>query len=584
MIAYDQYNEYISSIADADFLPEAGRLVIVYYAGEGTVCNVICLSDSSVETMQYDDISEVLFLEDGSMLLYRIEGDAGNVYRLDENHREELLLSLPGEAKGLAYSKDALYYIFSGAIYTVPAGDADSHQWRSNCKNGLSRGYLTEDGLYLACGMNEAILYPCSNADAQITLTVSGNMLPNGIDDWFSMHQEVRRGEIPHMVGDDFILEYLTRSTNVDVYFFLTENISPYKDLKAKGYLPPLERAGIQTVVSEMYPEIQTAVTHNGEIVGVPLYCVVQSGMGINKDVWKAIGKDENAIPQSWAELMQFVTVDWPNIAEAHPNVYLFNNATEARDILFYLIMIAYDSARQYYENSISYADEMLKNIFAAYEQIDFDRYSLPDGASDGMVLFSAATIDPIRQSEMFAYLPLYFFNESEPNVNIILCIGVLNPYSENIEKARDLLEYLAEHMEPLYRMYMCPGAGNEGIRVEEYETTKQEFMDAIDELNQRLLAEPSDVGRVPLEEELAVYNTALEDWENKYGWLASPECVLKYREMATGIGIYYSAAINEDDSRVLGDLNAQYLNGEISGNTFLETLNRITIMRDAES
>lgn len=105
MIAYDQYHEYISSIADADFLPEDGRLVLVYYAGEGTVCNVIRLSDSSVETMQYDDISEVLFLEDGSMLLYRIEGDAGNVYRLDENHREELLFSLPGEAKGLAHSR-----------------------------------------------------------------------------------------------------------------------------------------------------------------------------------------------------------------------------------------------------------------------------------------------------------------------------------------------------------------------------------------------------------------------------------------------------------------------------------------------
>lgn len=322
------------------------------------------------------------------------------------------------------------------------------------------------------------------------------------------------------MVGDDFILEYLTRSTNVDAYFFLTENISPYKDLKAKGYLPPLERTGIQAVVGEMYPEIQTAVTHNGEIVGVPLYCVVQSGMGINKELWTAIGKDESAIPQSWAEFMQLVAVDWPNIAEAHPNVYLFNSATEAREILFYRMMNAYDSARQYYENAISYADETLKNIFAAYEQIDFARYSLPDGARDGRVLFSAATIDPIRQSEVYTYLPLCFFNESEPNVDLILCIGVLNPYSENIEKARDLLEYLAEHMEPLYRMYMCPGAGNAGIRVEEYATTKQEYMDTIDELNQRLLAAPSDPDRVALEEELAVYKTALEDWENKYGWL----------------------------------------------------------------
>ena len=70
---------------------------------------------------------------------------------------------------------------------------------------------------------------------------------------------------------------------------------------------------------------------------------------------------------------------------------------------------------------------------------------------------------------------------------------------------------------------------------------------------------------------------------DNADGWKISPDDVALYRSLAKNIGIEYDEAISESDSQTLETLQDQYLAGEITLDSYLEKLNRITSMREAE-
>lgn len=428
------------------------------------------------------------------------------------------------------------------------------------------------------------ILAICASgcAEEPVVLTISGNIHPQWVDDWFNEHPEVVRGTAEHMSGDEYIAEFLTQSQNIDVMFFQTVNASPYRALRDRGYFNPIQKGTLLEAVQSMYPDIIEAVTFDGQIVGVPLSGVIQDGIGINTALCEKMGIDRSKYPKTWRELCEF-TADWGRISKQYPGVRLFNNGEQARLHTYYRMLNAYTCLCTAQGSVVDYASDPFSEALRLYEQTDFSEQD-DDGQSNDNVLFANPYgLDPQMAGIGFEPLPLVFEDDSEPYMFMVLDIAVINPHSTHIELAEELLTNGLSRVSKANAIRLGLDRESEGVRFDEYESTRAEMEREKDRLKRMAQSATSDGEKRELESDALHMDALIEEFDRYGGWLILPEAVANYRAAIGHMGIYYEVAVNEADSAAIDDLSDQYLEGTLPRQALINNLNRMVVMRYKE-
>lgn len=422
----------------------------------------------------------------------------------------------------------------------------------------------------------------CGCAEAPIVLTVSGNMHPGWLDEWFNDHPEVVMGTAERMSGDEYIAEFLTQSQNIDVMFFQTVNASPYQALRDRGYFYPIQNETLLEAVQNMYPDIIEAATFDGQIVGVPLGGIIQDGIGINTALCEKMGIDRSQYPKTWRELCEF-TADWGQISKQYPGVKLFNNGEQARLHTYYRMLNAYTCLCTAQGSVVDYASEPFSEALRLYEQTDFSEQD-DDGRSEDNVLFANPYgLDPQMAGIGFDPLPLVFEDDSEPYIFMMLDIAVINPHSTHIEMAEELLAYGLSRVSKANAIRLGLDRESEGVRFDEYESTRAEMVREKDRLKRMAQSATNDGEKRELESDALHMDALIEEFDRYGGWLILPEAVANYRAAIGHMGIYYEMAVNEADSAAIDDLSDQYLEGTLPRQALINNLNRMVVMRYRE-
>ena len=379
----------------------------------------------------------------------------------------------------------------------------------------------------------------------------------------------------------DLVDTVLTQSSTPDVMILNSVNDAALIDLLKRGYLLPLDSAVVADTVSKMYPEIGKFVTHDGNIVALPIEQIVQPMLGVNAALWEEL--ELGALPQTWEDLFSLIQ-NWPEVLKKDKFVSLFASdcvGDDARRAVFELLLRDYEHYRQGESNSVGYDTEIFRNLLRMFQSIDFDAAFEPQLMSANKQLltlyYEPSAAD--ASGEM-SPLPLRVSQDAPMYMTTGLTVVVINPYSAHIDAAKQFVDYCAQNIAPIYRIELMPDE-NAPIRDENYDRQLAYYQNLVSDAQTRLDACTEDVERQPLEEALQSAQQMLTACENS--WLADEASIARYRSAAEHIYVQYIDSLDLTETVSVYQAAQRYLSGELPEDSFIGELERKYVMRTQE-
>lgn len=367
-----------------------------------------------------------------------------------------------------------------------------------------------------------------------------------------------------------------TRSSTPDIMILNTYNHFGVKQLSDRGYLLPLESDLISALVAKMHPDIQAAVTKDGQVVALPCSLLCQPMLGICEETWSQIGAQR---PTTWEEMLLFLQ-GWPERKVQHPDIGLFAEGFDSQSLQYLIlnnILTDYEQYRLSGEGNPGYDTPAFRNLLNLYRSLNFQQIVQEETGGESAFLLTAE-----YQSSAKSYhsgivgLPLSIDAEVPSYLSASMSMMVVNPFSENKENALRLLEYVAEHLAPIDRMEMIPDE-NTPLRNDYYEENVRQLAQEIAQIDQQMQsAKESDLPG--LEMEKSRKEISLADLEEN-SWLASARSIQQYRKESEHICILYRDTFSDQELNLMDEEKTRFVQGQMTIDQYIDTLQRRYVM-----
>lgn len=385
----------------------------------------------------------------------------------------------------------------------------------------------------------------------------------------------------------DLVNTVLTQSPTPDVIIMDTIDDPAFIDLMRRGYLLPLDSEIVKDTMSKFYPEITNFVTHEGKITALPFEHISQPMYGVNRALWDELNLGE--LPQTWEDFLALIQ-RWPEIQKEHPSTVLFSGGyTTARNrgMVLNMMLEDYERYRQGEDGTVGYDTEIFRNLLKQFQAVDFnaalDGQSAsgdPELVADQELITMSYYPDARDSMSDLDPMPLRVAKDAPTYMRITMTAIAINPYSKNIDAAKQLVDFYAQSIAPLERIELMPGE-NDPIRKENYEEELAYRRQCLEEAQQQLAACENEVDRQPLEERVKQMQQLVTDCENS--WDADEASIAKYRAVAQHIYVQYIDSLDLTDSDAIYQSMERYLNGELPEASFIGDLERRYVMRTQE-
>ncbi len=447
---------------------------------------------------------------------------------------------------------------------------------------------LTDDG-YFICSDYQTVIArstdPSARAARTLTVYTGYNQALEGAYYTFAA-KHTDTDVVLTQNYTDITEAMMNQSTAVDLYT-VQVNTDDYGALYDRGYLAELTSDSLSSLVAEMYPDIQTAVTKDGQLLALPVEMYTGNSMSYNPKALEKLGLAEDDMPKTWVGLFQFLQ-KLPELA-GDTGVQAFDSymtQSDARLNLFYSMLSAYmlyikktDGAEMAFDTAIlnEALDEFEKIDFAALglpEEYDDNSYSYDEDSRSKILFQNYADISPSSYRDEYAMPMLLSFEDgAQPMIEVYLTVAFVNPYSPNRDLAIEYLEDAAADLNATFLVTACPGR-NDPIKNAYYDESLSYYQDQIDSIKAEL--EKAD------EEAKADWQTQLDQWEGyladfeEYGaWDASAESIARYREYANYMVVSEYFGMDDSNSGEFYDQIQQYLDGTIDKATMLKNIDK---------
>jgi hypothetical protein len=438
---------------------DEGALNIQGYCRYGDGKGLIASSDNSGESAPVD--------------FYTIDFETGDV---------EPAFSLPTSGysmpTNLLYDEktDMFYYTMDGELMRMSGLDPSTAESvaavQINAWSDLPP-VLTEDGYFICSDYQTVIARPTDpSARAARKLTVYtgyDQALESAYYSFAAKHADT--DVVLNTNYADITEAMMNQSTAVDVYT-VQVNSEDYGALFDRGYLAELTGSEVLSgLVSAMYPDIQAAVTKDGQLLALPVQMYAGNAMSYNPEALKALGLTEDDVPGTWKEFFQFLQRLPEMVGDAGIMAFdPYMTQSDMRNTLFYNMLNAY---MLYLKNAdgveMAFDTPILKDALAEFEKIDFAALGLPEEYEDdsytytentqSKILFQTyANISCSAYRDQYATPMLISFDEgADPMIEVYLTVAFVNPYSENRDLAIEYLEDVVANLDANFLTSACP-------------------------------------------------------------------------------------------------------------------------------
>ena len=348
---------------------------------------------------------------------------------------------------------------------------------------------------------------------------------------------------------NDIATALASRDPDIDVFVFQTR--SGLDQIQKQHYYYPLtDDSDLIDKLGDLYPAFQNALMDNGNLVGWYVDAQPWGWQVLSPDLLEELALSE---PTTFDELLDVSKV-------------LFDSGLLSRD---YVLMLEYRYTQQdmltFYLRQFLIASErvngqinFLRPEFARIaEKI---RNTVPETSKENLFAdyevftSSAASVTPSTRIELIPSV----LDDVPSGLYYLTVVAVINPYSNNIDGAIDLMHYLATYESET--SYLWDASLNQPVIRSDYDELVTQFQDEIARLEAKEKLTAQDKSDLDYARSSLAYIT-----EHPYS--VSPEDIAYYQNLVQYAYIPGDSPVTFDDA--LKTLMQRYLNGAFDAEGF---------------
>lgn len=377
---------------------------------------------------------------------------------------------------------------------------------------------------------------------------------------------------------------FVMKNDSFDVLVTHTNTLD-FDNLYAKGYYVDLsDREEIVTYFDHMYPVWKEECMRDGKIIAFPARVDDYSQFMYNTELFDELGL---AVPTTYTELFAALR-EWDDMGllEEYRLFDINGNQTRSYEHIFFKLMADYLFLC---ERDGQTPDLTNKEFLAALEELDalrdmLDNHDALNLTSTPLLVFSGYPTGLSNQKYYeshghYELMPLGYGSENREVLQCTLAVLIVNPYSDNIELAKDYIAWIAQNPTPKAQHVVLDG-NPEGME-SEYSMEMRLQWEAEAAEAEKALAEAKASGdeaqiRAAQNEYAAVYAR-----EPETEWLVKPERSRQLYQVLPDAGVRsytYSQLMDNGEKAI-----ERYLAGETNTRDMLQSLQDILWMMEAE-
>ena len=504
---------------------------------------------------------------------------------------------------GLAYDegKDTMYFVFEGQLNAVtgldkstatPVNDLAGDMYSSIPMAGHLIG---QDQYMLYAYQMLAIRSVDPSQRPNRTLRIRGYSEPGDAYHMFKKNNPDVSVSLGYPQSDDEIIQsMMARSEDTDLYLIST-NSSVFQALNKRGYLAPIQSEVIQSRMAAFYPQIQEALTVEGQIAAVP-ESFYGDGFSYDINAMEKLGLAEEDMPKTWVELIEFLAAWDDRFGAEFPGMMPLPEweMQGLRHQIFGGILNSYLTKLNKPGAQMTFTDPALREALSALENADFsdiekemneEMYQVITMSSDGptwLLSMNGSVGFQLYSNGNQIAMPLAFGDGQEALTGMTLYVYVINPFSKNQDIAVQYLESIIKNLPKATSMTFCPDE-NEPLRPAYYEQNRKEMQKYLDNMIEEQ-SKSNDEDNEWRTEMIAEQQRYLEQME-KNEWSASPEAIERYREIAKNIIVLTGtfSFSNSDVAREMADMSEKYMGGQVTTDQLLQNIEQKIRMMQME-
>ena len=395
-----------------------------------------------------------------------------------------------------------------------------------------------------------------------VTLTVSG----------FADEQVLRR-VAARMPGVRLVVKYdlyddnealatamLTGATEADIYM-LDTRMHRTQSILRKGYLAPLDEASAAAAAARRtYPMLQTLVTHEGRVYGLPVGMDITIHMARPR-LFEEVGLP---LPATFFDLCDQVT-RWNDMAEQYPD-YQYTESMDYKSTLFRLGHELYRAQMRSTGQALRYDTPQFRRMMASIDEVQTDKLDAQVNWEDEEEMFNRISLldawynyNPEHIEHQRADSPnmstpimLSFDETAAPALQASASFLAVNPRGQHKELAMEVLNQYADVMPPVTRALLMPDE-NTPIPNPRYEQDIEAEKFIIRDIEQMIAAAQKEHGRTPPEyvQQLASSKTTLAEAEIHLKYILNADDLASMRQRLAGVYIADEIQMAQDRDTV---------------------------------
>ena len=414
------------------------------------------------------------------------------------------------------------------------------------------------------------------------TLSVAKPMgTEEGIQAFQALYPQVTIKKVDGISKDDIFTFVLTQSSDIDIFGSNTYDQPTYRELISRGFYSPIKSQKLKEFASNCYPGVKDVLFVDDQLVGIPVMCLHAYQLGVEKSMWHELGLKDEDLPQTWVELIEFIQNDWPTYAQEHPDWCAMDSSNYW--LLFYEMLDDYSVYRRQTSPDPGYDTEEFRSTMEAYLSIDPN--SLPESGEKTALFTTELQISPetpdIYSKNQYEYIPVSFYENSQPKALVVLGLMVISPYTENEELCEAYLECMVDEMDPVQRASLQMNC-SEPVATVGWDAFFEEYTQTVENYQKQIESVADFAEKQDLQNELNSYIEWSSDLLNNH-WMISEESLQSYQQSINDQIIMWDDALNDREIQLFEELCENVFDRSAPVDVIVSRLNRLYYYKTLE-
>ena len=365
---------------------------------------------------------------------------------------------------------------------------------------------------------------------------------------------------------------------HIYIYCFFSLDTPFYRAMRERGYLAELQGESARRLADAVCEGIQTECYDADHVLrAIPVSAIIGERLAANTSLWERLNL--GAYPQTWDQMFDFIE-NWCRNSEMNSQYALmgYTSAEETRNMIGYILRADYDTYRQSFEEPIKYSTEIYQRLLHRLQTLPLDDLEYDVEYEYDHILLSdlylpspvgGGFIDPSMsclQLSVDGTVPT-------PALAVVYYLCV-NPSSENLERAMELVNFFAENIPLENRATLCPDFDTP-IASDELEQRKAAYDEQLEALAIRYGETNDRAEQTALQLEMEQLSRDFQYYIQNNAYLVDQNSLERYhRDIQNGLVVDYGEGVLDADTLgKLSDKHEMFIAGMLTVEQYTEVL-----------